>query len=64
MGPTSFDRMIKDKIHAIRGDLSKPALGLNDDDRKFIVMETNVILHCAAVVDGSENLANSIRVSE
>ncbi|KAI9315553.1 male sterility protein-domain-containing protein [Dichotomocladium elegans] len=56
MGPTAFDRMVKVKIHIVPGDLSKPGLGLADEDRKMLVKETNVIFHCGAIVDGSEPL--------
>ncbi|KAI8137700.1 male sterility protein-domain-containing protein [Fennellomyces sp. T-0311] len=63
MGPTLFDRMIKEKVCAIQGDLALPGLGLSDEDRKTVVKECNVILHCAATVDGNERLDMAVKVN-
>lgn len=63
MGPTLFDRTMRDKIHPIEGDLLQRDLGLTTEDRKLLVLETNVIFHCAAVVDGNERLDLATQVS-
>ena len=62
MGPTLFDRMIKEKVYPIQGDLALPGLCLSDEDRKTVVKDTNVILHCAATVDGNERLDMAVTV--
>ena len=64
MGPTKFDRMIKDKVYAIEGDLAMPGLGLSEEDRKTLVKYTNVVLHCGATVDGNERLDMAIKVKQ
>ncbi|KAI9246910.1 male sterility protein-domain-containing protein [Phascolomyces articulosus] len=63
MGPTLFDRMIKDKLCAIEGDLAMPGLGLSDEDRKTLVKDTNIVLHCGATVDGNERLDMAVKVN-
>ncbi|KAG2222121.1 hypothetical protein INT45_007557 [Circinella minor] len=63
MGPTKFDRMIKDKVYAIEGDLAMPGLGLSEEDRKTLVKYTNLVLHCGATVDGNERLDMAMKVN-
>ncbi len=41
----------KNRIHVICGDISKPRLGLTDQDYDFIVSECDAILHNAAMVN-------------
>ncbi|KAI9489880.1 male sterility protein-domain-containing protein [Zychaea mexicana] len=63
MGPTLFDRMIRDKVCAMEGDLAMPGLGLSEEDRKTLVKDTNIVLHCAATVDGNERLDMAVKVN-
>lgn len=62
MGPTLFDMTINDKICVIQGDLLQPALGIAGTERQMLVAQTQVILHCAALVDGNARLDMAVRV--
>ncbi|XP_055943924.1 fatty acyl-CoA reductase 1-like isoform X2 [Argiope bruennichi] len=48
---------IFDKVHVVSGDISKPELGLNDEDLQCITEQVSVVYHCAANI----NLAKPIR---
>lgn len=62
MGPTLFDKMIKEKICPIEGDLTQHGLGLSEADRKKVALNTNIIFHCAGTVDGNERLDHAVKV--
>lgn len=37
--------------HSVRGDVTRPRLGLNRDEYRRLVSEVDVVVHCAAVTD-------------
>ncbi|KAM3585808.1 hypothetical protein VKS41_002352 [Umbelopsis sp. WA50703] len=55
-GTKEFDRLIKEKVQVVIGDLNMPSLGLSDADRAAIIKNVNVVIHCAANLDGKERL--------
>ncbi|XP_055945953.1 fatty acyl-CoA reductase 1-like isoform X2 [Argiope bruennichi] len=48
---------IFDKVHVVSGDISKPELGLSDEDLQCITEQVSVVYHCAANI----NFAKPIR---
>lgn len=41
-----------------------PSLGLSDSDRAAIIKNVNVVIHCAASIDGKERLDTATMVSQ
>ncbi|CAO3697828.1 unnamed protein product [Rhizopus microsporus] len=63
MGAQLFDKLVQEKISPLFGDLTEPNLGLSEADLDLIKAKVNVVLHCAANVDGNESLENLIKVN-
>jgi hypothetical protein len=55
--------LIKEKVQVVIGDLNMPSLGLSDADRAAIIKNVNVVIHCAANLDGKERLDTATMVS-
>lgn len=53
----------KDKIQIISGDCSLLNLGIQPEDRKKIIENTNVIFHCAATVRFDEKLPLAVAIN-
>lgn len=51
------------KVFLINGDISQPDVGLNDEDKKIITSEVNVIFHCAATVRFDEPLKRACQIN-
>lgn len=51
------------KIKIVEGDLMKPCLGLNEEDKEILKDEVNMILHSAATVRFDEPLKRAVRVN-
>lgn len=64
MGPSLFDRMVRDKVQPIDADLAQPDLGLSDENRKLLAKHIHIVLHCAGTVDGNERLDLAIKVND
>ncbi|KAG2181938.1 hypothetical protein INT43_006863 [Umbelopsis isabellina] len=62
-GARDFDRLIKEKIQVVIGDLNMPSLGLSDVDRAAIIKNVNVVIHCAANLDGKERLDTATMIN-
>jgi thioester reductase-like protein len=62
-GIANFDKLIKEKVQVIIGDLNLPSLGLSDTDRAAVIKNVNVVIHCAANMDGKERLDTVTMVS-
>ena len=45
-----------DKVVAIGGDISLPALGISVEDRKLLIDNVNIVVHSAATVRFDERL--------
>jgi thioester reductase-like protein len=43
--------------------LTEPNIGLSDPDFDIITSQTNVILHCAGIVDGNEQIEKAVKVN-
>lgn len=56
--------MIKEKVQVVVGDLNLPSLGLSDSDRAAVIKNVNVVIHCAASMDGKERLDTATMVSQ
>jgi thioester reductase-like protein len=41
-----------------------PSLGLSDSDRAAIIKNVNIVIHCAASIDGKERLDTATMVSK
>lgn len=63
MGAQLFDKLVQEKISPLFGDLTEPNLGLSEADLDLIKAKVNVVLHCAANVDGNESLENLVKVN-
>ncbi|XP_013176194.1 PREDICTED: fatty acyl-CoA reductase 1 [Papilio xuthus] len=48
------------KMHIVTGDVIEPDLGLNDNDRQFIIQEVNFIIHAAATIRFDEELRKAV----
>lgn len=51
------------KITLLSGDLEKPNLGLNENDRKTIMKEVDCIFHCGLTTRTGANLRKSFVVN-
>ncbi|KPI96400.1 Putative fatty acyl-CoA reductase CG5065 [Papilio xuthus] len=48
------------KMHIVTGDVIEPDLGLNNNDRQFIIQEVNFIIHAAATIRFDEELRKAV----
>lgn len=61
-----FNRIVNEtpermeKLHPIRGDLTKLRLGLEENDRNILISDVNVIFHSGASVKFDDNLNDAI----
>ncbi|KAI7867661.1 male sterility protein-domain-containing protein [Spinellus fusiger] len=63
LGPTLFDAIVKHKLRPIHGDLTLPGLGLGQEDQKAVMENVNIVIHCAANVDGNERLDLAVKTN-
>lgn len=50
-------------IKTIEGDCTLPKLGISAEDRKELIDEVNVVMHCAATVRFNEPLSNATQIN-
>ncbi|XP_055928158.1 fatty acyl-CoA reductase 1-like isoform X2 [Argiope bruennichi] len=41
---------VLNKVHVMTGDINLPNLGLSEDDRRLLIEEVSIVMHCAANV--------------
>jgi fatty acyl-CoA reductase len=64
-----FDRIrtespaLFNKIVSVHGDVSETDLGLNEEDRRCIVTEVNIVFHAAATVRFNESLKSAVTLN-
>jgi long-chain acyl-CoA synthetase len=59
----SFETYIKEKVVVLAGDISKPQLGLTDEDADLIRREVDVVINSAGLVNFNPPLDDAIKVN-
>lgn len=63
IGPNKFDAIITSKVIPVACDLISPELSISPEDRKNIISNVNVVIHCAASMDHDERLDLSLETN-
>ncbi|KAI8976058.1 male sterility protein-domain-containing protein [Pilobolus umbonatus] len=63
MGHHAFDTLIEDKVVPLFGDLSQPNMDLSDEDHALLLQNIDLIIHCAANMDGNESLKAAVKTN-
>ncbi|KAF8793752.1 Fatty acyl-CoA reductase 1 like protein [Argiope bruennichi] len=50
---------VLNKVHVMTGDINLPNLGLSEDDRRLLIEEVSIVMHCAANVQFNRPLRSN-----
>ncbi|KAI9277448.1 male sterility protein-domain-containing protein [Sporodiniella umbellata] len=56
IGEALFDKIAREKLIPVSGDIISPDISISLKDRECIVKNTNIVLHCAAALNYNERL--------
>ena len=59
----SFEHTLREKIQILSGDISKPALGLSEEDAEVVRREVDVVINSAGLVNFNPPLDDAIKVN-
>ncbi|KAJ9578546.1 hypothetical protein L9F63_005275 [Diploptera punctata] len=54
---------LQNKVVAISGDVSKPSLGLSDEDRAELCLQVTIVFHVAASINFNATLQSAVRTN-
>lgn len=60
---SDFDEFFKSKVIAVAGELTFANCGMSEKDLQFMKENTDVIIHCAAVVDFNERMDRAVELN-
>ncbi|CAH1259082.1 FAR1 [Branchiostoma lanceolatum] len=53
----------RNKLHAVKGDISEPALGISQSDAAMLSSKINVVFHCAATIRFNAPLKTAMQLN-
>jgi long-chain acyl-CoA synthetase len=59
----SFERLIKDKVKIIHGDVSFPGLGMNKENYDYLTQKIDLVINCTGLVDFFPEVERSFAIN-